>query len=695
MKDLEIKEIEKNLKELSVNPDKVWEDKTIQNLKKFSEVFVTEKFSTRKKSRNIILNFTSILMTGSKKTLLTGISLTLVVSLGIAGGILFLNSNKQVKKEELNLTAEQQAEIFENIAKQNSEIINTRINSGNSIASAVSPALATTQEKATEDTEELAADISSTSKLIAPALPYTQDHTYSYSTTKSEMGPAVEKCAAMNLNNLYAGFADSTSESYTYNDIVNGSYYSKYLTRTDSNEVLSYYLSESHPTRSESLEYLGGKYAAKTISTFPAIGDPVASVGFEGDLIAPTTETMPAEEEIDYLSVIQSLYGPDAKITQKAVDEEGKEYYIIEYSYGMNCDEEATIFKSYIAPTGDDYTDKIVIQDWVSLDKFNIGKTQMYLDSAEESNLIMETSTTSEYSDVDFGSVASNFEFEFDVEVKEKLYDYSQDDYTYDPRAEAEKAFNNLDDLNTNIIFVDEPKYEVTSLYISDLDPTDIVKVEDDFYDYLTDRDFYSDSELGQQMYESAVEWNNYDYNYINDYALSLASLTQLINKETYESITLDVYDANKDDFEKIKKTYISPDYVENLTESTVQLNIDNTSVDATLYTFEEGGVIMYDAPAGSMDSTSLRIADPLPGEGEMPAKIKTQIVMFNYLGANYTMRLPFDGFDLTTVKFKSYNTSNADALNFLKEQLDYVYVTLYEQYQPDAGQGVTEPALY
>jgi len=556
------------------------------------------------------------------------------------------------------LTAEQKQAILEAIIKNNSASLFNR------------------NQSATPTSSGLAADAASS---FAPLIlrPNPTDYTYRHSTVILESGPAATTCKI---------FTSSTTQPYStesfdfYGD--NNSYNSKQISKDKNGNLIDYYLNNSTATTSESISYKGGSYAAKTSYDYSRVQNFNGATSLE---VAPDAATKPDEPTptgapednsssvssepsdtttVDTNDVITQYFGPDADIVD-TVTKNGKTYYILQYSYQTNCNQDMKYLPLLDSVTSNYSTqstsDKIIVQNLVDSTTFEVISNSNYLTSVSTANLLNSYTTTIETNNSTFDQVSDKFTFEYDVPVKTIVYS------NYDPSKEAQNVIDYLSKNSMTLLLLDLSGAKLQSAY-------SIPASQDANIDtnYFYDRNFYPSGSLGDQMFNEAKGTTN-------GYIYSNLTLSYLFTQSTNDYyIGVDVYPSSADE------TKLLPVASDNVTIQDFNLDVDGTTLTAKLYTTKYE--TFAKEPIAPNQSEPSIISQP---------SYSTKQVYVEYKGFKFVILMPTqDNFDLSTLKFKSISTSNSAQMSSLGEDIKSAYNNIYNGAgtSGSSGRGTSTP---
>jgi hypothetical protein len=549
MKELSSEKIEDKLKELrNQKPSSEW----VNNAR--SEIYTFTK--TNSSSQKILFFNILSMLKGRKKFLIPALLLFFTIVVASSGLLLYYFFGSQ--KKDLNLSYEEQQEIFKNILKNNSNNILAK-NVGNTNAQNLSA----TDESASRDS------VASSAKMSAPAYGgiVGSEYSYYYNKTETRRGNAISLCKAIDETSSYS----PSYESYQYHNSDWTENHEKSITYSAEGELDSYYLSNQTSDSSTSYEYRGGSFAIKTITYYQA-----ATSGSVDDLnVVPNAEDrveINVDESVN--NEITNYFGSDAKITSE-VTENGKTYYVIEHSYVQDCNQPFYILLDSRVPVAEQESSPdnktIVVEEWVEKDTFQLRRSKTYLESISEDNLLTEIVFTTEMSNVSFSEVADKFNFDYGVEIKEQVNDYRN--YVEN---EKQDIVSYLTEENVQLLFIDG--LTLDNIYASKI-WTDRINSTN----YYLDRNFYPSGERGDKMYEEMTQFSRFDSSTEAwyDEALVITNFSKLVG-DIYQSVGINIHQSNKSADDLLKNYTYNPD---NLEVADVSFMVNGVAVAAKKYT--------------------------------------------------------------------------------------------------------------
>ncbi len=552
-----------------------------------------------------------------------------VLSIFLIG--LFLLSTLGFLGGKPNLTDEEKQKILSEIIKNNSSNV-----------------LGKNGASGAQDTS-LAPNADKESMLTAPliARPNTQDYKYRYSKIVYSNGPAIGQCKFFDINDAGA----YTSESYEYYGDGN-TYDSKYITKDSDNDLTSYSLTRTNTNNSETVIYSGGSYAVRTSYTFSDLLLPENSNSATENSTAPNEPTTVQENDstsTDQVSgdLIAQFFGPDADVVN-IITENGKDYYVVQYSYNVDCSIDAKILPYTVDSIGttslnstsqNQTTNKIFAQNIVDSTNFQIIRSYNYLGSVSDNNLLNSYQTTIQESNPAFEDVSNNFKFDYNVDIKDVVYP------PYTLEQQTQNIIDYLTGKKLTLIVSDISGSTLTSAYSYEAS-----RIGQENADYIYDRNFYPQGAKGDKLFAPFKDSQNL-------YPNPIVSLSYLLNQSsTYDLISINAYENNID---SSKILYTTSD----TKKSDMNINIDGVNQKGTLYTTS------YNAAVNTSDS-STEVTPPSSG-----STYSTKQLYIEFKGIKYIISFPTrTDFDLNNLKFKTISTTNSTQMSDLKTQINNVY---------------------
>ena len=591
------------IKQSNAEPTNEWQQSTLENLKNFSRNSVTD-FSA-KSNINSNLIFILFFMLKRKVAVLSALAVA-VLAVVLTTAFVLTRLSTQSSNNSFD-----QKSILQKIAMNNPNLGQYSVGSSAENAAALA-------------TRDMAS-----SKMIAPAPGYMYQpaSSYYYSKSTTERGPAFNSCT-YGVDQTNVVFVP-VYESFNYNGDSN--YYSKYVGYNEDGTVNTYNLSKSTSTsttyRYENIAYYGGSYAVRTVSETQVDPAPVQIDPMPVDLVEPSLPERPVEApaegvgaapEVDYTT----YFGPEAQVL-RTENINGREYYVIQYSYDVNC----AGFVNLNRWQSEDVEDlrKMFYLSYADTETYQILRTETYLDSVSVNNLVERSETIVENADLDFASVSGNFDFEYNVEVKDiDLNTTPTDIPEYNPDAEIQKALDFARNENITVVVpsaVVENQYIYFNSYINDQ------PVVDSTTSYYTDRSFYPSGVNGDKMYNSYAGVGTY---LAGNTPMSLGMTSYSRNSVSYNLSFYSNEYSNLDILNSLLWNKIS-----DKKEEIVAININGESVNAALYSFvSESSSIMPLA----MERSALLPVDSANCENN-ECRTKNYILVFGYGNNKFTLQ--------------------------------------------------------
>ncbi|MBN2100347.1 hypothetical protein JW710_00420 [Candidatus Dojkabacteria bacterium] len=490
---------------------------------------------------------------------------------------------------------------------------------------------------------------------LPQTIPGYQSKSYSYTRQKTELGDGAKKCS------FYEDIDEGTTEYYDFSDPDDSSvYWNKTITEDKDGNLLSLYIAGSD----YSLEYMGGKYAVKTLyeSEEVLLGDididlvEVQEVN-EGtyedsdegsEALTEDMVTLPQEPKYeDSSDYAISYFGNDTDL-EKVVEDGETKYYIATWKYEGNCGSggsEPVLYKRY---DEDSSSDTFVVKSWIDPDTFQVIKEEEYIGSEKESNLLVRTVYEIEAEDLDFDEVKDKFSFDYDVEVREiDFFGRISDNSLY---LDEMRAY--LEDVGSYVLV--SSNLEMVRAGSQSIDRV-ISGVE-----YYYDRDFYPEGKIGDDLYgeftrqheDNMVSLPDMEFYYSTDY------------KETSVNVAA-YFDGLSED--ELLDIYIGDSGYEEV--SGYEVVVDGKELDASIYEVELETIVEVENSADNDSSGEEDVWD---------SEYSIYVAIFEYKGTSYSVLVDSYGESLDVndvLKFDSYNTGTESGLNGVMSIIkDYVY---------------------
>lgn len=683
-------DIQKSLLENSQNPDLSWVKKTRENLSVFAHNSVTDQKQSRISVYTLFnfLSFSSMQST-YRKPLALGLAATALAVGGLIGAYVYVNNRNTSQSTKVYLSEAEQSEFLANVIKNNPKQTLAKANFESQVQNTSEDSSRQANNAGTQSNKMMAESAPSTSDMSILPYPYSPEYKYRYSKTDITFGDANKTCKALNSVDAYNG-QGLVSESFEYYD-QNGTSRSKWITKTANGQIINYNLSTYETSRSEYYTYLGGSFAVKTTTIFSPVvyeGTPTT-----GEVTIMPVEDMPKQEPVVEPSptdLISQYFGPDAKVVEK-VTRDGKDLYIVEYSYKINCDEDmARIYmSSYPYPGDQTFTDTVIMRDLIEIENFQVHENFSYLNTVSEENLISRTKSSTIANNDSFESVAKNFVFDINVPVKEELFDWSTDQPLYDYKKEANALADYLVANPIDLLYVNGAN--LSGIYSMKAFEQINKENQKETINYYADRSFYPVGEVGDEMFKT--------YNsvapMVEEYVTEVASIN--FSGESYFSISM--FNKSDTSVEKIRKQFngysdSDPNATKTSEQVTVQINNQPVSavLDSITYTYSNiDPAVTFE---GDANDAMLKIA-PMPEGGSY-----TNRTLFVELGdLIYVMWLDDNQYNQVLNKTVTFATkSPAQNPEQFRAELLAAYESMYNSpivIEPmPADVGMTEPQV-
>lgn len=473
------------------------------------------------------------------------------------------------------------------------------------------------------------------------------EYSYFHSLMTTTPGPAINQCKAMQT------YVNGTSESFEYHDSENN--YSKSMEKTI-NGTLTNYLLYINDT---SIFYQGGKYAVRF-----SYDD--LSTGEDGGVTDSVTVEDTPIEDIDIANYIQTLFGDNSEI-EEVIKNGEVQYYIVTYEYNTSCDIDLSQVNSPETDvTGDEV--KIITKDWYLPTSVQIFKEEQYLNEEKPENLLAETEYSIEGENVSFDSVAGNFNFDYDVEIKE--FDYSN--MYFNPSSNEEDKLKFLQELETylkegnyKVIFPNNSEYELQ--YFDS--PVIYYKITSGADFYYLDRDFYAEGEYGDQLYKNIMDSETQILG-------TLPSISASFINSQESGFSISTY-KNSQSNEKILNDNTAGCNIAETKE--VDLEVDGEKVKGTYYKF-------------TLDELKVNVIDESTqgtsggGGNTESVRLTAVLILFEFSGKKYSIGFGPSENEIEDISdqldLKSYDSNDPEDLQFV---LDIVEEKIEQNASVDA----------
>lgn len=620
------------LKKLHAEPSPEWVNQTRRRL----EVLIDQDtapaaawsdsvgIAPQPSGNNLFINF--VRMTRHQWAVLGVVAF---VTLGVVGAAALATTANRSTAKVVALSDLEASEVLSKMAANNAGANLNNIAAGDSAGGSRLMAESTGMPAPAADT--------SRSLLYAPSQP---QFSYNYSKFESRNGPAASKCKIYGEANT-----GNSGENWSYYDKAAGKTYFKNISYDQAGALTSYSLGSYSATANESYEYRGGSFAVKVkyinsqpvqtlVEPRPAVSDDTGA-GTSGSAGAPTPSTTVAPDAPISSEVApdKDVFGPDAKVT-KVTEANGTEYYNVEYSYDLSCNLE--LLAASTTGSGQS-TNKAIAVNKVSTSNYQILESNVYLDAVGEANLLNYSKSTNESRDTDFASVASNFNFDRNVTVREITIDGAD----YSGEKQLQNQIDYLKNNSVSVLVSNDATFKTGSTYIQ------AASLEKDKnYSYVYERAFYPAGAKGD------AEFNQVNASSPSNYSSPVASTHLSGGTNGEQSVSISTYKSS-DALDKVLSTsYNFGTDKADKAESTIQITIGGqpVSVKQTIFT------VNYTIPK-AIDSRELSI---YPGNctGENCVS-KTVIISFSYNGFNYVIT-SYGNVDMTKLNLKELRSTNA-----------------------------------
>ncbi len=357
-----------------------------------------------------------------------------------------------------------------------------------------------------------------------------------------KQGPALDKCELLDTTGK-----NGSETSWIFTDERNKIFANKSIFRDNSDKLREYFLFIEKDSHTDSYEYYGGQYAVhiyedlsdmqffnddleidsdvdipNTSEEETLFSDEISKNDSDSDLVyskptgtatakIDTTKKSAQEEPLhDVEPSLQDMFGEDATL-EDIVKIDGHKYYVIQWTDKLPCSMGQTNLLLRTASPVDDINelnnnwDTITTRGYFDTETMILKQEDMYYGDVSEDNLMLHTlyeeSVISENTSWD--DAKSNFIFNLDVPVKD-IEIKPEESVGSIPRLNADKIIQELTTSKYNLIIPEDNDFEITeidlpSIWSHDSQPLPMIPEE---MQYMQDRDFYSDDEYGEKMYE-------------------------------------------------------------------------------------------------------------------------------------------------------------------------------------------------
>lgn len=318
--------------------------------------------------------------------------------------------------------------------------------------------------KKTKTTYSIGAALNKCSMMVPYSGAISAEEYFEYYTTKEEMFPLYTKNIQYSGSNIYDYTLIADKDQWLYK----GGDYAVHMKNVE---------------RITPLAYMTGLQENDAL--------PVDESSLEGEdktLIAPP-ETTPTD--IDPKQIIKNYFGEDARVLGM-VNQDGKEYYKVQWSYmgGCGTKSEGDMSRSVSSV---EFDQKMVVTALADATDYSIDQETLYLDSVKDGNMLYSRHTTEITETVSsFDEIRNEFSFNLTNNVR------TIDASTFGYDKEYRKAVLGYLPKNVTDVVYLSSKYTLQSLsssYVSFIPETQA---------YLIDRAFYSTQAYGQIQYNDA-----------------------------------------------------------------------------------------------------------------------------------------------------------------------------------------------
>lgn len=542
-------ELENLIKEINIEPSAQWQATALEKIKKT----VTESNSFGINNSNLI--FYQLFMNRRKVAVLGIVGLAVLTGV-LATGLMLSRMTIQAPTKVFN-----QAEIFQKIVLNNPNLAQAR----NTNSAEGAAQLASTDKMAV-------------SSMIAP-LPFESEYNYYYSKTTIKRGPAFNTCNyGIDQSNIV--FVP-VMESFTYNSSTQS--YSKFVGLNEDGSINNYNLSITTTTpelqKYENVIYFGGSYAVRMRSESVVdsyLREVMPSLlGEDGSVTNDNTQEETTVEDpiaIDY----SSYFGPDAEVLRTEVIN-GREHYVIQYSYEVDCTGMLNLNRWQDDGSSKASLKRMYFLSYADVETYQVNRYETYIDSVSTSNLVDSSETVIQNGNVEFSSVASNFTFDYNVELRDINLDEINALPEYNADTEIQRALDYAKEENITVLMPTGDNVLNPYLYFNSYIKYQPVALNSQ-YSYYTDRAFYPSGSIGDKMYNSYSEVGSY----FTDMPVSLGTASYTMGDASF---SLDYYSKEYSNLD-ILNTLIWSE-ISNKSETQTTVRVNGEQVEATLYSFD------------------------------------------------------------------------------------------------------------
>jgi hypothetical protein len=642
-------QLKKQLRSTLVEPSQAWQSKTLDNL----SILVDNDTEVSEYKHLTINNYLTFM---NKKNLILGgislIALSLLVLLTVIVIINRLQNNNAIRTA--NLSEAELQELYTKIADANPTFNKEATVARNSTADA--------------DMEAALSSYAADSKLIAPY--YGTENVLYTNKYENRYGPAVNTCSTFGYYGTYESGDVETSESH---NIMSGGYSNSVSTTTRGNGIVtSYYSNVSNANSNISYEYQGGKFAVKfnypvyaamtstTVRTEPAFTEPAESVLIDPEKPVTDDSTssdsmptdLPLELSEDPATRIKQLFGENATIIGTQ-NEEGKDYYVVQSSYDINCEElnYRTLALSSVQPAT---TNTAINHYKIDPESYLVVDTTIYLDAVSENNLIsVSKTTTSERTVSGFAEVSSLFDFPYSVPVREVTIP------AYSPANEINKTRTIIQNKSISILKPTNADLVADSVTLYDQ------AEQTNFYGHATDRDFYPEGAVGDRIYDMYTGGSTlkYDAAVLYDdgsYYPTALGYVYFNSSDFTKSLSYTIYEDIQMNYENLLA--VLKNGKEGVTETPVTITVNGEAVNAVSITYTYSD--MVNATEGSAGASIDPVA-PVAPDSRTPAPINYTELLIKYNGMIYQISSysADNSIDISTLVFTTLSSAELETV--------------------------------
>lgn len=315
----------------------------------------------------------------------------------------------------------------------------------------------------------------------------------------------------------------------------------------------------------EDINYYGGDYAVRISHQNPVYDNMKSDLEFNNGV-----QNVPIYDNSDYQEDFKNFLGDDVEILgEKNIN--GRKYYVVRYSYYVNCDENyfqigmpigmpnvrSTMNLQENKSASNNDLIKIIQELYIDQETYDIYKNITYLGSNSSDNLIKETTISTVRKDVPFDLVKDEFKFDLNVEIR----DFKQPTYNRDE--DVQKRKNYFDSLNFSYLIPAQSDVNLVAGYL------DYYEVPD-YQSAMNDRRFFPKGNFGDKVYKFMVLDVNFSVPKVT-YSFNVNGVNQLWTVQLLNASSIE---------EVLRKNY-SHMNSNDLKIDNIKMNISGTQVDA------------------------------------------------------------------------------------------------------------------